>query len=283
MSACAGHSESGCWAVVVAALACFWPLPVLAEAPVRVASMNLCTDQLAMLIAAPGQLVSVSYLASDPRLSAMVEEARSYPANHGGAEELFVLRPDVVLADDWSPAATVSMLQRIGIKVVQFTPGATLGDIEANILKMGDVLGREAHATALAHEFAARRAALATEAGQRPRAALYFANSYMAGVNSLSGRIIEAAGYDNVAGEAGLDWGGTLPLEELVMANPDLVIVGGREPGQSRGEEVLSHPALLALPVGAGLTDADWTCATPAALDAVERLIAVRKTLETAE
>jgi iron complex transport system substrate-binding protein len=37
-----------------------------ADAPARVVSVNLCTDQLAMLIAAPGQLQSVSWLAADP-------------------------------------------------------------------------------------------------------------------------------------------------------------------------------------------------------------------------
>ena len=36
-------------------------------APVRVASVNLCTDQLAMLLAAPGQLASVSAWAARPQ------------------------------------------------------------------------------------------------------------------------------------------------------------------------------------------------------------------------
>jgi iron complex transport system substrate-binding protein len=42
-----------------------------AEPPRRVVSMNLCTDQLAMLVAAPGQLLSVSRIARDPRVSAL--------------------------------------------------------------------------------------------------------------------------------------------------------------------------------------------------------------------
>ena len=52
-------------------------LPAVA-APRRVVSMNLCTDQVAMLLAAPGQLISVSDLAQDPRMSPMArsEERR---------------------------------------------------------------------------------------------------------------------------------------------------------------------------------------------------------------
>ena len=59
-------------------------LPAFAEAPGRVVSINLCTDQLAMMLAAPGQLVSVTYLAQDPRASVMTAEARAYPVNQIG-------------------------------------------------------------------------------------------------------------------------------------------------------------------------------------------------------
>ena len=45
------------------------PAPV----PARVVSINLCTDQLAMLLAAPGQLLSVSHLAREPQSSSMLE------------------------------------------------------------------------------------------------------------------------------------------------------------------------------------------------------------------
>ena len=69
-----------------------------AERPQRVVSMNLCTDQLAMLLAAPGQLISVSYLAQDARSSAMAEAAQGFEMNHGLAEEIAFLRPDLVLA-----------------------------------------------------------------------------------------------------------------------------------------------------------------------------------------
>mgnify|MGYP006999250795 CR=1 FL=1 len=68
-------SEAG--AVVVGGSAGAAPaaLPPPATPPARVVSMNLCTDQLAMALAAPGQLISVSYIARDPRASAMAEEA----------------------------------------------------------------------------------------------------------------------------------------------------------------------------------------------------------------
>ena len=53
------------------------PGVAFSEAPGRVVSMNLCTGQLAMMLAAPGQLHSGTYLAIDPRASAMAEEAEA--------------------------------------------------------------------------------------------------------------------------------------------------------------------------------------------------------------
>jgi hypothetical protein len=61
------------------------------EAPARVVSINLCTDQLAMLVAAPGQLVSVSRLAADPRASNLADGAAKLPLNSGAAEQVFLL------------------------------------------------------------------------------------------------------------------------------------------------------------------------------------------------
>jgi iron complex transport system substrate-binding protein len=250
------------------------------QTPSRVVSINLCTDQLAMLIAAPGQLLSVSYLARDLRLSTMTAEAAAYPVNHGRAEEVVLHAPDLVLADVWSSPTTLSMLERLGLRVERFEPGATIGDVAANIRRMGALLGRKEVAEALARDVEARLAALPPAGEEGPLAALYGPNSYLAGVNSLSGQIVATAGYRNVAAGFGIEGGGTLPLEALVMAGPDVLITGAGEPGRSRAEEVLSHPALALMPASEVLADADWTCATPAAVAAVERLVAARAGLE---
>ncbi len=247
----------------------FLGAPAAAE-PQRVVSMNLCTDQLAMLLAAPGQLVSVSFLAADPRVSAMAEQAAGFPANHGQAEQIFLMRPDLVLAGRYTGQATVALLERLGIPVVRFDPESGMQDIRANILAMGAALGRGPQAAALAAEFEADLAALRAEVADRPRAALYYANGYTSGDRSLAGEILAAAGFANAV--AGLDGGGFLPLEVLVMADPDLVITGGRYPAASRSEELLDHPALRALGPSPLLADRDWVCGTPYVLRAVRAL-----------
>jgi iron complex transport system substrate-binding protein len=264
------------------ALAGSLALPAFAEAPGRVVSINLCTDQLAMMLAAPGQLVSVTYLAQDPRASVMAAEARAYPVNHGLAEEVYLLRPDLVLAGRFTAQATVAMLQRLGIAVVIFDPAYSLQDVRQGMLDMGRTLGRDAEGQAMAAAFSARLAEIAAPASAvtapRLTAATYAANGYTSGDRSLSGEIIEAAGFEHLAASMGLPQGGVLPLEALILADPDLVISGQPYPGASRAEEVLSHPAFLALSGDrTAMQDRDWICGLPSVLAAIKRLRATRK------
>lgn len=250
-------------------------LPAVADAPRRVVSMNLCTDQLAMMLASPGQLISVSNLAKDPMTSAMTEEARAFPVNHGSAEEIFLLRPDLVLTGSYTNPATTELLQRLGIPVAVFDPANSMEDVRASILSMGQALGREDAALALAARFDAQLASLRAAPPSGLRAALYYANGYSLGDQTLAGQILATAGFANVTAETGLSSSGFLPLEVLIVANPDLVIQGDRYPGASRSEELLDHPALAAL--GARLpremlADRDWICGTPKVLKAVSDL-----------
>ena len=249
-----------------------------ASPPQRVVSINLCTDQLAMLLAAPGQLISVSHLAQDPRSSVMVEEAMAYRANQALAEEVYLLDPDLVLAGSFTARATVSMLERLGIPVATFPPASSLSDVRQGMEDMGKVLGRAEQAAAMVARFDAGLADVsAPDLTDGPTAATYAANGYTPGANSLSGDIIRASGFRHLAAELGLTHGGFLPLEALILAAPDLVVVGETYPGNSRAEEILFHPALTQLRGGREtLEDRDWVCGLPSVIDAVARMRARR-------
>lgn len=253
------------------------------EAPRRVLSMNLCTDQLAMLLAAPDQLISVSYLAQNPRISAMARQAQAFEANHGLAEEIFLLQPDLVLAGSFTTPATVALLRRLGKRVEVFQPENDFDDLRTNLRRMGTVLGREAEAGAIVAHFDADLEALRSPDDHlRPRAAMYAANGYSTGPDSLSGKIIDAAGFANIGVELGLGAGGMIPLEVLMMADPDLVVTSQPYPRASRAEEVLDHPGLVALKARAPsrvISDRDWVCGTPHVLRAIQNLAAARKAM----
>lgn len=207
--------------------------------------MNLCTDQMAMLVAAEGQLHSVSQLARDGSASALAEEARAYVVNHGMAEEVFLMKPDLVIAGTYTTRATVGLLRRLGISVEEFAPETSFDDVRNNLRRMGRILGREARAGELIARLDRRLAELSPDSAGDRSIAPYYANSYTSGEGTLVDAIVSAAGLRNIAAEAGLVGMARLPMELLVMAHPDLLM--GEDQTASEGTHVhrnLVHPAL---------------------------------------
>lgn len=248
--------------------------------PERVVSINLCTDQLAMLLATPGQLVSVSHIAADPLVSVMADEAARYRLNYGQAEEVHGLAPDLVLAGPYTSRYTVGLLRRLGVEVRELPVAERLSDIPDTLALMGAWLGNPAGAEALITEYRTGLAALARDRDSFPRAVLHYANNYTSGSQTLAHQILTFAGFANIAEEVGLAGGGTLPMEQLIMLRPDVVISGQRYPGLTRAEDVIDHPAMAALRdrhAGAAVTDAEWVCGTPAVLSAIARLTALHE------
>jgi iron complex transport system substrate-binding protein len=248
-------------------------------APGRVVSMNLCTDQLAMLLAAPGQLVSVSWLATDPRSSTMVAEAAAFPTNAGRAEEIFLLAPDLVLAGSYTDRPTVAMLHRLGIPVLEVPPAASLAEARTQITAVGAALGRAAAAADLVARLDAALAAVPPVPGPRPTAAIVGAGGYALGPESLSGDVLAAAGFANVLGPMGHAAAARLSVEELLASAPDLLVLPELYPGWSQAEEFLHHPALATVGETIVLPDRNWVCATPALAESLAMLVAARNAL----
>ena len=268
--------------VLLTALALVWAGAGLADAPPRVVSMNLCTDQFAMLLADPGQLLSVTRISADPLSSPMVDEARAYPLNNGAAEEIFLMQPDVVLASTYTSPVPIAMLRQLGVEVVQVPAVSALADIPDTLRAVGAAIGQSARAEELAQSVTTRLAALPDAPEDPPVAAFFYANGYSLGAGTLSHDIVTHAGFANLAARRGVSGGARLSLETLVTEAPDVLISGQPYPGNSRAEDVARHPVLD--PYFAAdrviLSGPEWVCGTPFTLDAVEALARTRAALE---
>lgn len=233
---------------VLSACAGFLLLSFTASAaPQRVVSINLCTDQMAMLIADEGQLLSVSRLAADPAISAMAEEAEGYRLNDGLAEQVFLMKPDLVLAGSYSTRETVDLLKRLGIAVAEFQPEASLDDVRHNLERLGVLLDRKQAAEDVIAAMDEGLADLAETPPGKRTAALYYANGYTSGKDSLAGDMIARLGLANIASEAGVDSLGRLPLERLIMAAPDVIVGGDADyEAPALAQAGFRHPAFVA-------------------------------------
>lgn len=259
-------------------------VPVAAEPPQRIVSLNLCTDQMLMLLVEPARIASVSFLAQQADSSVMYSEAAALKPNYGGAEEVFVLHPDLVLAGTYTARATVSILERLGQRVEQFEPATTLADIRAQLLRLGDLVEERPRAEALVAAFDDQVQQL-DKPQHRPLAAFYFANSYTTGRGTLPSAVLEAAGLRNLGSELGLEQTAALPLEVLLTAKPDLVVKGRTYDRPALAQEIFVHPALAYLDARseeAVVPDTYMVCGTPHVLRAVERLVDIRRGLAPA-
>lgn len=256
-----------------------------ARGPQRVASLNVCTDQLLIMLAEPERIVSVSHMARDPKMSTVHARAQRLPVNFGRAEEIVALAPDLVLVGAFTAPSTVAILVRLGLNVARFAPAYAFADIRANLRRMGALLGRNDQAEALIATFDDRldqiRASAPTP-DRAPLAAYYYANTITSGRGTLEHEVMRAAGWRNLAAELGLAGTPSLPLEILVFAGPDLIVRDRTYNAPAGAHAVFDHPAFAFLERhGAPALHGDNTsvCGTPHTLRAVERLVAARARL----
>ena len=217
----------------------------LASGP-RIASMNVCSDQLVLSLADPDQILGLSRFARDAWQSWAADEARRYPVLSGGAEDVLVLRPDIVVVSLFDKRTTRDLLKAKGLRLVEFTVPRTLDEVKGQIRAMGDVVQHPDRAQA---EIARLEAAIA-----RARAAVSVHHyrvlplerrGFVSGDDSLINSLLAATGLTNAAGELGLNSGGFASLEAIVKLRPDFILVSeAGDRAEDDGRAFLLHPAL---------------------------------------
>ena len=110
-----------------------------AELP-RIASINLCTDQLLVTLADPAQILGLSPYSRDRARSWDAVKAAQFPKLSGEAEDVLVLKPDVVVAGRFTKRATRELLKEKGLRVVEFDAARSLDDVKKQIRQMGDLV-----------------------------------------------------------------------------------------------------------------------------------------------
>jgi iron complex transport system substrate-binding protein len=109
---------------------------------------------------------------------------------------------------------------------------------------------------------------------------VYGPNGFTLGPRSLSGSLIEIAGFENLAARAGILRVGQLPLEHLLLARPDVLLVESESlHAPAMATLVLSHPALRDLRNRITVAEIPrplWSCPGPWLANALDHLAAAR-------
>jgi iron complex transport system substrate-binding protein len=250
---------------------------VHAAALPSVASINLCADQLVLTVAAPEQVLTVSWLSADSQESLLAAQAARYPLNYGSAEELLRFHPDVVIAGAYTNAFTRALLARLGYKVIELEPEDSVADIERNLRLVAAAIGRDKRGAALVSDLRARELEIAAaRPAHSPATVIVRPGGFTVGEHSLADELMKLAGVRNVAAEQGLDRWGSLSMETLLASRPELIVLTGYRASQpSLANAVLGHPALRRVRESqrtATVPAPYWDCGLPQSLDAAALL-----------
>jgi iron complex transport system substrate-binding protein len=264
-------------AAALAALSAAAAAPLAAEPLPKIASINLCADQHLLALADPEQILTVSWLAADPEESLLAAEAQRHTLNYGTAEEILKFAPDVVLAGTYTSPFTRTMLRRLGYRVVELEPEASVADIERNVRLVAEIVAQPERGERLV---AALREDVRTIEANRPArklaAVIVRPGGFTVGADSLANELLTLAGLSNVAAERGLDRWGSLSMEALLRSAPELIVLTGyRSTQPSLANAVLEHPALRSLGTThrtVTVPTALWACGLAASVEAAALL-----------
>jgi iron complex transport system substrate-binding protein len=235
--------------LLLAGLALAWCTSAgAADPPRRVASFNVCADQLVIALADPEQIVALSPNARDPAISVVTEQAAKYPLLGRTAETMVPLKPDLVLVGPWDRPLTQRMLHVLGFNLVTVP---LVNDVASGVAQIRDIaklLGHRERGEALIAQIEAARKRLAAAPRPKSSSAMLVGNSgYTVGPESLAAALMREAGLLPPAGAPG-GYGGYVPLEQLIMLRPDyLVMASIIETPDGQGTLYLTHPALRRL------------------------------------
>lgn len=238
-----------------------------ASAALKVASLNLCTDELVLLLAAPEQIVSVTHLAQQPAESPLWREARRYRANDGSLLSVAGLKPELVVTMGGGARDRLRIARRMGIRTVDLPFAQSLGDVEASVVKLAAALGRPQAGAGLLRRMAALRAS----APPSRRDTIWLGGG---------GRTVSADGLEaQWMALAGMNQrpanGDRVSLETLMLRPPAILLRSDYRQGQySAGQRWLDHPAARR-PMNSRVIATDgrlWTCMSPLLIDEVIRL-----------
>ena len=199
-----------------------------------VVSLNLCTDQLLVLLA-PDDVGALEPLARDPALSFVASQAAHLPTVRADAEAVLRLHPDLVLAGRTGAQTTVALLRARGLRVLQADEPQTFVQIADQLTQIAGVLGVPDRGRALVEAMRRRLAALRPRAGS---AVLWQAGGWTAGPGSLGDAVLRAAGLINAG------TGGRIGVEALLAHPPRLLVTEAGPRFPSMATDLAQHPAL---------------------------------------
>ena len=210
----------------------------------RVMSLNLCADPYLMAFADKAQIVALTPLSRDARLSANAAAAENFPVSDGQIEAIIELRPDLVIVSSWSDPMRNALIKRLGFGLLTLDAAQNYTAARDEIITLGKAIGREAQARAYLQKLDAALAAL-QKITHAPKVLPLQRRNLTVGQGHILDDILSRAGAVNLGRDTSDSSMRRVSLESALAAQADHILVNETdEMPDSRGMEFITHPAL---------------------------------------
>ncbi len=260
----------------ITALAQASPPPQLPPPPhLRVMSISLCTDQLLLALLPPERITSVTWLAHDPSISLLLQQAKQVATNRGLAEEVVRDQPDLVLAGNFTTPATRGLLRQLKFPLLEIGSLDSFDDIRRATREIAAAVGASPRAEQLLAQMDATLATLAQTAPPPVRVAAWDGSGFSARPGSLYDTLLHTAGAVNLAHEAKAASTSAPTVETLLAMAPALLVRGSPKFDKPGRRSDAAHHPLVSRYWGERtivLLQSAYVCGTPFAADAAVAL-----------
>ena len=233
------------------------------EPPQRVVSTFLCTDEYVFRLVPRAHIAAMSFEAGDrhPVVSTIADKVGGITQIRPSTETVLNLHPNLVVMYESTMPRLHANLLALGVPVLDVPWANSIADIRRTTLMLGEKLGAQERAAALLAGMDAKLAAARASAQRAAvRTLLYEPNGY-ASTDPVTRGLMSIAGLVDAAPGMRPSRSGTIPVEAVIAASPDLLIFSGeRSTADSHAVLIQHHPALASLE---GRTYSTWASLLP--------------------
>ena len=195
--------------------------PLVPDGPARrIVSLDYCADQYVLGLVERSRILALSPDAGED-FSYLRAEAEGIPVIRPRAEDVLVLRPDLVVRTYGGGPRAGAFFEQAGVPVLEIEYAPDIAAVRAGIRRAAARLDAAARGEELIAEMDAR-VERARAQGSRSRALYLTPAGVSAGAGTFVDDLIAAAGLDNFDDRSG--WR-SIPLERLAYEAPDVYAV----------------------------------------------------------
>jgi len=211
----------------------------------RVVSLDSCADQLVLALADDAQIIALSPDARGP-FSYYRERAERFPRHREEADEILMLRPDLVITTGAGLGLAGEALRRLGANVFATGLAPTLDRAILDLMAAGAALGQTERANVLAEAARAAKRELLGKGGDKVSGLYMSPGGVTTGSGTFLDEILALGGIENVVAGQGVEGWSQFDLEAFVAESPEAVVTSFFDSriGHQESWRFAGHPAV---------------------------------------